>query len=126
MLRQTEMSSLATRYGMDPAEFEARLTEARLERARAFAQAGRTIAGWVKGLFAGWVEAYRRRAAYDELNSLDDRMLRDLGLSRGELWSAVEGQARVAAGAGAGNDNERAVAANDDAPRAKPSFKLGA
>ena len=53
-------------------------------------------------------------------------MLRDLGLSRGELWAAVEGQARLVVGDEAGNDNDKAVAANDDTPRAKPEFKLGA
>jgi uncharacterized protein YjiS (DUF1127 family) len=114
MLRQTEtMHSTSGRWGMDPAEFEARLAAARKERAEVLAQIGRAIARGFKGLFAGVGGSLRRRAAYDELYALDDRMLRDIGLSRGQLWAAVEGHVER----GPSNDNRAAAAANENAPK---------
>lgn len=119
MLRQT--SSLATgRYGLDSEEFERRLAQARLERAEAVAEMFAAIYRGVKGLFAGLAEGHKRREAYAELNSLDDRMLRDMGLSRGELWAAVDGLSDR----GPSNDNQvaakpakPAVAANENSPK---------
>ena len=117
MLRETERLA-ASRFGIDSAEFDRRLALARQERAEAVAQMGRAVSGWVKGLFSGLAEAHRRRAAYAELNGLDDRMLRDLGLSRGELWAAVDGMVDRAAPS---NDNQvaatAAVAANENSPK---------
>jgi len=117
-------TALAGRMGMTPEEMAEHLMRARIERAKAIADTFRAIKRGVASLFAGLADARRRRAAYAELNSLDDRMLRDMGLSRGELWSAVDGTARPAAS----NDNGKAIAANDDAPRpaAEPALKRGA
>lgn len=118
MLRHTEspIASLASRYGMDPAELEARLAEARRERAKVIAQAGRAVVNGIKGLFSGFGDSVRRRMAYDELYSLDDRMLRDIGLNRGELWAAVDGNVER----GPSNDNRKAEtrpAANENTPK---------
>jgi len=44
----------------------------------------------VKRLFSAVLKAYRRRAMLCELEGLDDRMLKDIGLSRSELPAAVE------------------------------------
>lgn len=128
MLRLTNAAdaALAERLGMNPQEMAEHLMRARIERAKAVADMFRAIGRGVKSLFAGLADARRRRAAYAELNGLDDRMLRDMGLSRGELWSAVDGQARPAAS----NDNDtgKAAAANDDMPRPafQPAVKAGA
>lgn len=51
---------------------------------------------WIMGLFAPFARAgsavraeLRARRAYAELASLDDRMLRDIGISRSEIHSLV-------------------------------------
>ena len=116
MLRET--NSLATsRFGINSTEFDRALAQARMERAEAVADMVIAVSRFVKRLFTGLVEGHKRRAAYAELNSLDDRMLRDMGLSRGELWAAVDGLAER----GPSNDNELAatpvVAANENRPK---------
>ncbi|MBX9772897.1 MAG: DUF1127 domain-containing protein [Xanthobacteraceae bacterium] len=61
-----------------------------IERARAY----RTAA--LKALFHwlfGWV---RRRAAVAQLRALDDRMLKDIGLNRGDIETAVRGSGNPA------------------------------
>ena len=42
--------------------------------------------------FRRWREWRRRRAAIRELRTLDDRALKDMGLTRGEIVAAVDGQ----------------------------------
>ena len=119
MLRHSE-NGTAGAARMEPAHsgFEAHMAAARQARAEVMVAIGQAVGAWVKQRFAGLANAYRRRMAYDELNGLDDRMLRDLGLSRGELWAAVDGQARpTRSGSAASNDNRAAAAANDDSPR---------
>jgi uncharacterized protein YjiS (DUF1127 family) len=118
MLRPTEttIASTARRHGIDPVELEARLAQARRDQAAAVAQLGRSVIDGFKGLFAGFGNSLRRRMAYDELYALDDRMLRDIGLNRGELWAAVEGGVER----GPSNDNRKAEArpaANENAPK---------
>jgi uncharacterized protein YjiS (DUF1127 family) len=62
---------------------------------RARGAVGRLLVSWVKRLIA-WFETRRRmRRAVDELMALDDRMLRDIGVSRGEiLYAARYGRER--------------------------------
>ncbi len=43
----------------------------------------------VRQMLAGFIRERALRRAENELMTLDDRMLRDIGLSRGEIWSAV-------------------------------------
>lgn len=71
---------------------------ARRERARftaeAFAKIGAGLA-WLTGfdrLKARAAAAYRRAAAIAELERLDDRTLRDMGLARTEIPAAVDGE----------------------------------
>ena len=88
--------------------------ESRQIRDEAFAAAVAGLGRWVKGAIGGLVSAHRRRKAYAELSGLDDRMLRDMGLNRGELWAAVEGKGPYAAS----NDKLGVVsAANENRPR---------
>jgi uncharacterized protein YjiS (DUF1127 family) len=44
----------------------------------------------LRPLFAAPLRAYRRRAMLHELEALDDRMLKDIGLSRSDLPAAVD------------------------------------
>lgn len=115
MLRETERQA-AARFGINSSEFDRRLAQARMEQAEAIADMVVGVSRFVKGLFTGLVDGHKRRAAYADLNSLDDRMLQDMGLSRGELWAAVDGLADR----GPSNDNQvaaaPAVAANENAP----------
>jgi len=46
----------------------------------------------VQNLFAGLVDFAQKRAAHNELMKLDDRMLADIGLERGNLKNAVAGK----------------------------------
>ncbi len=58
------------------------------------------VGGWIGNAIGGIVlalrAAARRRAAMAELQSLDSRMLADIGISRGEIASAVAGASGVA------------------------------
>jgi uncharacterized protein YjiS (DUF1127 family) len=46
----------------------------------------------IGGVLAGWRCRLRRAAALRELRAWDDRMLRDIGLTRGEIRAAVDGE----------------------------------
>jgi uncharacterized protein YjiS (DUF1127 family) len=45
----------------------------------------------IQNFFAGLADFARKRAAHKELMKLDDRMLADIGLERGNLQNAVAG-----------------------------------
>jgi uncharacterized protein YjiS (DUF1127 family) len=59
------------------------------------------LTGWVQGLLRGLLRELlrreKRRAAIKALRQLDDRELRDIGLSRGQIEAAVCGFARAEA-----------------------------
>lgn len=65
------------------------------ERARAHRAAviGGFIGGGIATLWRRFRAALRRRAAVAELSGLDDRMLADIGLSRGQIRAAVDSAA---------------------------------
>jgi len=52
-----------------------------------FGRWARRIGVWARAFAAGW----NRRAAMKDLHQLDDRALRDIGLSRCEIERAVHG-----------------------------------
>lgn len=85
---QTAFAHPANLAPMSAAEIEAYA-----RRIRAEAIADLIVAGWtaLKGI-VGRVKAYlATQRAMDELNALDDQMLRDIGLSRSEIPAAVAG-----------------------------------
>lgn len=45
----------------------------------------------IRATFRRWREAQQRRAAISELRAVDDRTLKDMGLTRGEIVAAVDG-----------------------------------
>jgi uncharacterized protein YjiS (DUF1127 family) len=67
----------------------------------ATANSARSVAGWlndwVQGLLRGLLTREKRRAAIKALRQLDDRELRDIGLSRDQIEAAVRGFARAEA-----------------------------
>jgi len=82
--------------------YDAYIQRARTERARvtlgllARAATGlRVLVGLAaregRGLIARWAEARRSRAAILELQSLDERMLKDIGITRSQIRAFVYG-----------------------------------
>jgi uncharacterized protein YjiS (DUF1127 family) len=51
----------------------------------------KTMLRTVEGIFRRWRARRRRRAAIRELRALDNRTLKDMGLTRGEIVAAVDG-----------------------------------
>ena len=76
--------------GPSLSDHEPFIEQARMERARAvralFRGARRALAQAFRGI-ALW---RRRRATLRALQGLDDRMLKDIGLYRGEIWSTAD------------------------------------
>jgi uncharacterized protein YjiS (DUF1127 family) len=72
------------------------IDRAHQERADALARAGYRLVAGVTGIVGGVVAVLRqwreRRQATHALLSLDDRMLKDIGLTRGDIWAAVHGE----------------------------------
>jgi uncharacterized protein YjiS (DUF1127 family) len=80
-----ELDMLLRGYQKLTAEQRADVNRRLIERARAYRAAA--IQALLHRLF-GWV---RRRAAVAQLQALDDRMLKDIGLNRGDIEHAVRG-----------------------------------
>ncbi len=74
---------------------------------------GEALARGLMALGRRLAEWRRRQLARQELLGLDDRMLSDIGLSRGDIEAAIRGV--VVPGQDADNENQR-PAANQDAP----------
>ncbi len=83
------------------AELDRRFYEERRRlRSQAFRAVFRAAVGALGRVLVRGIRAFKRRrdlrAAYDELAGLDDRMLRDIGIARGEIWNVVRGEPRAA------------------------------
>ena len=72
------------------------IDRAHQERAEVLARAGHRLVTAVAGAavtIGGGLRQWReRRRATHELMSLDDRLLKDIGITRGEVWAAVHGE----------------------------------
>jgi uncharacterized protein YjiS (DUF1127 family) len=72
------------------------IERAQQERADALARAGHLLVAAVGRPLLRAADAIRqwrgRRQALRSLMLLDDRMLRDIGLNRGDVWAAVHGR----------------------------------
>ena len=83
-----ELDTLLRCHRMLTPEQRAELTRRVIERARAYR--AEAIKDLFRRLF-GWI---RRRSAAAQLHALDDRMLKDIGLNRGDIEQAVHGPER--------------------------------
>ncbi len=76
-------------------DFQDYLARAEAERAQQFPKivfaAARGLAARLAGLWLGFRAGQQRRMAIGQLASLDDRMLRDIGLERSQIPAAVDG-----------------------------------
>jgi uncharacterized protein YjiS (DUF1127 family) len=83
--KNDELDKLLRDHRMLSAEQRAEMIRRVIERARAY----RTEA--IKGLFRRFADWIRRRAAVARLQALDDRTLKDIGLYRSDIETAVRG-----------------------------------
>jgi|GEM_PF-3085560 len=65
------------------------MDRARVMRAQQAGVIARAVVKAARGLFAGLLERARQRQAMAHLNGMDDHLLRDIGLTRGEINAAV-------------------------------------
>jgi len=72
--------------------------------ARGLGRAGRTVV-------SGLIRSHRRRVAIRQLHALDDRMLKDIGVSRGQIPLVVEGTLAATRGVKAGSSESGEIAA---------------
>jgi uncharacterized protein YjiS (DUF1127 family) len=70
------------------------IDRAHQDRADALARAGYRLVTGVAAIAAAIRQWRERRRASRELLSLDDRLLKDVGLTRGDIWAAVHGELR--------------------------------
>ena len=85
---ETAYATPANLAPLSAAEVEA---YARRIRAEAVAKLVRTGLANLKTLAAQYKARQQQRRAMEELNALDDQMLRDIGLSRSQIPAAVAG-----------------------------------
>lgn len=84
------------------------LTAARIERAAYIHQLASRLAVWTgRALIAPFTAMRRRQREYDELMSLDDYILADIGISRGDIPYLINDCANQGK---AGNDNSARAA----------------
>jgi uncharacterized protein YjiS (DUF1127 family) len=62
---------------------------------RAVSEVGQSLAARAQGLWQAYWDYQACRATVRMLEALDDRVLRDIGLGRSEIWPAVFGGARA-------------------------------
>ena len=65
------------------------VTSARLSASAARALVLQSLASSIRSLFSGLREQRRIRRAERDLDTFDDRMLRDIGIGRSEIWWVV-------------------------------------
>lgn len=75
-------------------QLDVHLRAARAERARVLTTMIAGIPAAVGRALAGFARRAERSAAMRELSMLDDAMLKDIGLYRGEIWHAADAVAR--------------------------------
>lgn len=99
-------------YRMPSAEEVARITaEANTLRARAVRDALKQLAGAVRKVFESVSEARYNARVYNELQSMDERMLKDIGINRGDIAAVVHGLQTGDADARGANENVAPAAA---------------
>ena len=81
---------------------------AQRERALAFAELLKLIGNKISGLSQKYVAWNSRREATAQLMSLDDRMLADIGIGRGDIQSSMAG--RMVQDVANSNDQDRDAA----------------
>ncbi|MFN4090232.1 MAG: hypothetical protein ACK4QW_14485 [Alphaproteobacteria bacterium] len=90
------------------------MEKGRLERSRAIVRALRRALGWPRAVMRSALAAWRWRAAYRDLQALDDRTLKDIGIYRGDLL-------RIAQGAGRFDETPAAEPAVPGGPKRDPA-----
>jgi uncharacterized protein YjiS (DUF1127 family) len=79
-------------YRVPSAEEIARITaDAHAMRALAVRDSLKQVAGAVRKAFEAFSEARYNARVYNELQSMDERMLKDIGINRGDIAAVVHG-----------------------------------
>jgi uncharacterized protein YjiS (DUF1127 family) len=79
-------------YRTPSAEEIARITaEANIMRARAVRDAVKGLFGAIRKGLEAFSEARYNARVYNELQSMDDRLLKDIGINRGDIAAVVHG-----------------------------------
>lgn len=106
-------------YRVPSAEEIARITaEANAMRARAVRDVLNQLAGAVRKVFEAVSEARYNARVYNELQSMDERMLKDIGINRGDIAAVVHGLKTGDADARSGANENTAPAAAAPRPAA--------
>src|SRR5215468_9419492 len=115
-----------TKWDSEGSDFRSYIEQAHVARAEAMTRVGylavaafsgvvREAARPVRAALRGLAAWRDRQAALREILLLDDRMLRDIGLTRADAWAAIEGSLgeAVDGGASTGSVEYRDIALND-------------